>query len=253
MDAITIIQFPAAAAYLLAVGVVGCRLLMLARRTRQLPELLLGLSLLLGGTLGGPLEGAAMAGKGEFDPAVAGGLLVAGKLFAMAALALQCAFIWRVFRPSEPWAPWLFALIVAIPIAAFAGSLAGGMASSGEIPFLWFWVDLIARVGASCWLVAEGARYYGMMKRRLALGLADPLLTNRFLLWTLAGVAAIVFMLTAVPPAFLDSSRHQLLLFTDLLVFSAAGVAVAVLYLLAFLPPKAYRHLLLGAAAAEST
>lgn len=251
MDAITNIQGPAGAAYLLAVSVVGCRLLMLARRTRQSPERLLGLSLLLGGTLGGPLEAAGLAGKGELDPAIVGGLLVAGKLFAMAALALQCAFVRRVFRPSEPWAPWLSALIVSIPITAFGASIAGGMASSGEIPFPWLWVDLSGRVGASCWLVAEGARYYGMMKRRLALGIADPLLTNRFLLWTLAGVAAIVFMLTAVPPVFLDSSQHELLL-ADLLVFSVAGVAVSVLYLLAFLPPKTYRRLLLGAEAVES-
>ena len=69
MDAITILQFPAGALYLLAVGVVGCRLLMLARRTRQLPELLLGLSLLLGGTLG-ELHARVVADpdqrKGEF-------------------------------------------------------------------------------------------------------------------------------------------------------------------------------------------
>jgi hypothetical protein len=253
MDAITIVQVPAGASYLLAVGVVGCRLLLLARRTRQVPERLLGLSLLLGGTLGGPLEAAALAGKGELDPAVVGGLLVAGKLFTIAALALQCAFVWRVFRASEPWAPWLFALIVALPLAAFGGSLAGGMASSGEIPLLWFWVEQIGRVGASCWLVAEGARYHRMMRRRLALGLADPLLTNRFLLWTLAGIASIVFMLTAVPPMFLDPSRHGLLLLAALLVFSVAGVAVSVLYLLAFLPPKVYRRLLLGAEAVAAT
>ncbi len=251
MDAITILQFPAGALYLFAVGVVGCRLLMLARRTRQVPERLLGLSLLLGGTLGGPLEGAALAGREDFAPAIVGGMLVTGKLFTMVAVALQCIFVWRVFRPSEAWAPWLFALIIALPIAAFGGSLAGGMASSGEIPFLWFWVEQIGRVGASCWLVADGARYHGMMRRRLALGLADPLVTNRFLLWTLAGVAAIVFMLTAVPPMFLDPHRHELLLIVDLFVFSVAGVAVSVLYLLAFLPPMAYRRFLVGAEAVK--
>jgi hypothetical protein len=253
VDAIAIIQFPAGASYLLAVGVVGCRLLMLARRTRQVPERLLGLSLLLGGTLGGPLEAAALAGKGEFDPAVAGGLLVAGKLFALAALALQCTFVWRVFRPSEPWAPWLVALILVFPIAAFGQLLAGGMASSGEIPFSWFWVEQIGRVGASCWLVVEGVRYHGMMRRRLALGLADPLVTNRFLLWTLAGAASIVFMLTAVPPMFLAPHQHELLLLVDLVVFSVAGMAVSVLYLLAFLPPRAYRRLLAGAERVELT
>src|SRR5690606_3537968 len=33
------------------------------------------------------------------------------------------------------------------------------------------------------WTMVESYRYYGLLRRRLALGLSDPLLTNRFFLW----------------------------------------------------------------------
>jgi hypothetical protein len=74
--------------------------------------------------------------------------------------------------------------------------------------------------------------------------------TNRFLLWTVAGCASIVLLLTAVPPAFLDPERYELVLFADLLVFSVAGVAVSALYFLTFLPPEAYRRRFQGKSSA---
>ena len=86
-----------------------------------------------------------------------------------------------------------------------------------------------------------------MMKRRLRLGLADPLVTNRFLLWTLAGFASITLLLTAVPPVLLDAQRYEFLLFVDLLVFSVAGVTVSALYFLTFIPPETYRRRFQGA------
>jgi hypothetical protein len=117
-----------------------------------------------------------------------------------------------------------------------------GAFAGAAIPILWFCVDLAGRVGASCWLVLEGARYYGLMRLRRRLGLADPVVTNRFLLWTLAGVFSIVMILTSVPPVFLDPDLNSDLLVLDLLAFSAGGVGVSVLYLLTFFPPVAYRR-----------
>lgn len=252
MDAITVIQAPVAALYLLTVSVVGCRLVMLAHRTGQSPERLLGLALLLGGALGGPLEAAGLAGRDDLAPSITGGLLTAGKLFGMVAFACHCAFIWRVFRPSEAWAPWLAAALVALPVTALGGALASGMASSGSVPLGWFWLEQVGRVAASCWLVAEGALYHGMMKRRLQIGLADALVTNRFLLWTVAGCCSVVLLLTAIPPMFLDAKEYELLLMADLLVFSLAGVAVSAFYMLAFLPPRAYRRFIRERRAVES-
>ena len=43
------------------------------------------------------------------------------------------------------------------------------------------------------WTAFEGFRYYGMMKKRMALGLADAVVTNRFLLWALCGLVSLTW------------------------------------------------------------
>ena len=250
MNAVIAVQAVAGGLYLLVVTVVGCRLLLLARRSRALPELLLGLGLLLGGTLGGPLEAAGLSSKAELGPELAGRLLLIGKLFGVVVLACHLAFIWRVFRPQERWGAGLAGALLACSLTGFWGFAMNGAFTSAEIPVLWFFVDLTARVGASIWLIFEGYHYYRLMNRRLRLGLADPVVTNRFLLWTLAGVCVTAMFLTAVPPIFLDPVRDAQFLVLDLLAFSAAGVGVSVLYSLTFFPPAAYRRRLQEAAEA---
>jgi hypothetical protein len=248
MEAVVAIQAVTGGTYLLCVTVVGFRLLHLAQRSRAVPELLLGLALVLGGTFGGPLEAVSISAKREIGPALAGRMLLAGKIFGFATLACHATFIWRVFRPREGWAPALVAALLAFPLAALWGFASNGAFAGAEIPLLWFWVDLFGRLGASCWLIFEGAHYYALMKRRLRVGLADPVVTNRFILWTLAGVFSIVLLLTAVPPMFLDTDQDILLLVLDQFAFSAAGMAVSALYFLIFLPPAAYRRRLRRAA-----
>ena len=52
-----------------------------------------------------------------------------------------------------------------------------------------YWVSWVLRTGALLWLAFESLRYWSLLRRRLRLGLADPLVTNRFLLlgiWALA-------------------------------------------------------------------
>ncbi len=226
--------------YLLTITAVGLRMLQLSRRTGKRPELLIGLSLLLGGTVGATLEAAGMgAGQGELGPAAAGRLLFAGKLFVAASLVCQCLFIRTVFRPGEAWSAALVSGILAIPAVAFAGFAASGTFATGELPLTWFSVELVGRVAASIWLVAEALRYYAMMKKRLALGLADPVVTNRFLLWAFAGLGGIVLMLTSVPPA-LFPGNQSLLMSLDLLVFACFGCAISIAYGLAFFPPARY-------------
>jgi len=251
METVVVIQAVVGVIYLLTVTVIGFRLLLLAYRSRALPELLLGSALILGGTFGGPLEAAGISGTEEIGPELAGRLLLIGKILGVATLACHSTFIWRVFRPREPWAAGLVGALLVFPLAGLWGFASSGAFATAEIPIFWFWVDLMGRLGASCWLVFEGARYYGLMKRRLRLGLGDPVVANRFLLWTLAGLFAIALLLTSVPPIFLDPDEHQIALVADLFAFGAAGIAVSTFYLLIFLPPAAYRRRLLKAAEAS--
>jgi hypothetical protein len=242
MEFVVVAQGLTGALYLLTVLIVGGRLVMLARRTKQLPELLLGGALLLGGVLGGPLEAASVSLRAETGNAIAGTLLLAGKIASLAALICHANFVRCVFRPRERWAWLLVAVMIACPVAALFGYSAHGAFATSEIPWSWFWIDLSARIIGSTWLAAEGAIYYGMMKRRLRLGLAEPLVTNRFLLWTMAGGLSIVIMFTSVPPMFLDPVADASLLTLDLFVFSIAGVGISVLYFLTFLPPERFRR-----------
>ena len=97
-------------------------------------------------------------------------------------------------------------------------------------------------IGAALFMLCEAVSlpaYWRRMRRRAALGLGDPLVTNRFGLWALASATGVVCLLTSVPPLYLPAGSALLL--ADLVVFGAAGVATASLYWLAFFPPARYR------------
>ena len=81
---------------IVACGVVGTRLLILATRTRQAPELLLGAAFLLLGVVGYPLAIAARAGG---DPST--GLLTTALAVQNVACLCMYATTWRTFRADS--------------------------------------------------------------------------------------------------------------------------------------------------------
>src|SRR5262245_34542753 len=89
-------------AFFVAASVVGVRLLLLWRRTRQLPELLIGL-----GVLGiGPV-GFGFLTVGELCVARAPGaarVLIGAALIAMSVgSCAKYVFNWRVYHPESAW------------------------------------------------------------------------------------------------------------------------------------------------------
>ncbi|GAF95123.1 unnamed protein product, partial [marine sediment metagenome] len=88
------------AIFLVTCLAVGIRLLVLAARTRQGPELALGLTLFASGGLGGILYflGTSRAEElGEFAVWVRG----SGRLCLTAGALTLWGFTWRVFRPGK--------------------------------------------------------------------------------------------------------------------------------------------------------
>lgn len=157
------------------------RLLALARRTRKSPEMWCGLYF-AGAAVGIPLRiaGGAMLAS---DRALADTLNTIGHLaFAGGALAMAI-FTCLVFRAASRWGRALAAAIVAGIVGTTAWSLLGGYAS---VENSWAIVATnVARILPTGWAFIESTRYWRIMRRRESLGLADPVLTNRFGLWSI--------------------------------------------------------------------
>jgi hypothetical protein len=217
--------------------VVASRLLLLASRTRQLPEFLIGLSLLTGGVLGrAPI--AAGASIDSLPETLRVGLYMGGRFMMVICCAAIAMLAWRVFQRDQAWARGLFLLLIAvlaIHSAVHVFVTPPGMPLNADFAG---WMGTVARTGAFAWASWEALRYCRMLRRRAPLGLADPVVANRIALWGVAsGLIGFLFLLNPVAKAFAGVAPENLGL---LLLQSLVGLVVAVCVALAFFPPRAY-------------
>lgn len=219
-------------------AVIGVRLLLLARRTRKLPEAALGTAFLLLGAIGYPLTTLArrgvIASEGVNAVLMGGGLLIQD----VACFAVVLAMAHTFHAGSR-------AGRAAVGIAAlwFAASWLGQLATSGFGPLetgLAYSAGLAGRTAAFGWAALEAFRAYGQGRKRLRLGLADPLVVNRFLLFGLGmgGVFAAFAIFIAGQLTTPNPSQAGWVLAAT----GALGIATAVPTWLAFLPPAAWRR-----------
>jgi hypothetical protein len=236
--------------FFLASLAIGVRLLALAAQTRRSPELLIGL-----GILGiGPAGMGCMIGAAGLHAAQSG---LARPLAGAAVLAIaggslaSCLFNWRVFRPESTRArAWVFATALLYGVGfgleagttGFADPLRPG--SGTTLTSALCTLNLL-------WGAAESLRYHALMRRRLRLGLADPLVTNRFLLWGLgigsAGVGSVISLCVQQASGLTMSELPALTLSNSLF-----GLCAAVLMWVAFVPPAAWRRFVLGEQAGQA-
>lgn len=229
------------AAFICAGAVVGLRLLVLASRTRELSDLLVGFALFDLAAVAYPLILYASLGELVLTDAK-----LASALF-LTALALGFAgvfwFTQRVFRPGEKWA----IALAAAGLAMLGYGLAGGIGhfasapdraslAGGASPALWVEAGGVV---VYTWTALEGFRCWIQARRRLRLGLADPLVVNRFLLWGVIGVAS---LLSVAPSLALTLAGGDGTTSAAARLTTAIGGLVAAIALqLAFLPPARYR------------
>jgi len=233
--------------------VLAVRLLGLARRTRQTPEAALAISYLLIAGLGYPLCAASVEVGRSVGPGPALVLLAAGSTLSSLGLVAMFVFTWKAFRSNSRWALGACSLaILAITVNGFqkvqmlhaAPSFEAVAQSVASHPLSVQLVLLSAL--AFAWPAWESLRYYGLLRRRLSLGLAEPLVANRFLLW---GVACSSSVLASLLNAAIAASGQNILEHTPVLVASSlAGVLNSVLLILAFLPPPSYARFIEGRA-----
>ena len=234
---VDVITLTGLAAFFVVSLLVGLRLGWLWFRTRRTPELLICIGILGIGPFGFALSAAALTSAGS-DAELARTLWRVA-LFAMnlggAATAL---FNWLVFRRAAGWARGL-AYAMALGFAGLS------LFDLTQTPFfesgargLYLEIGSWMRIACLLWGASESIHFYTIMRRRRQIGLADAVLTNRFLLWGLgigaAGIGSVIGTIgttLAAPEAapawvYRSSSLH--------------GLLSAVTMWLAFLPPRAY-------------
>ena len=235
------LALPGFLAFFVVALVVGLRLLALAARTRQLPELLMGVGVLGIGPVG--LGGIVLAlGLAHDAPAASRWMAGAASAAIGAAVAAKVLFNWRIYRPTSPVAAGAsLAGIAAITATLTAEGLATGFATEAWRGTGWHLGRSALQVGCLLWGASEALVYWGKMRRRVRLGLADPLLANRFLLWAIgAGAAGLGSAIGA--GAQLVSGRPPLEQSWVTMSSSLHGLVSAVALWLAFVPPAAYRR-----------
>jgi hypothetical protein len=227
--------------FVLTVSVVGFRMLWLARRTRGRPELLIGAGMFLIGTIGYPLGIASGFGRAVGEVNLP--LWLVGTLITQAGIGLIYAFTWQVFRPAAAWGGRLVIagvgfMFASLVVSAFALSDAAPDADSQHVVRLPIFVGMIGYAGCFLWSAIEGFVHHANAKKRLALGLADAVVANRFLLWGVFGLNATAINVSSVVGTAmgLDPSQSPLVL----IPMGVFGFGASAAMYLAFLPPAGY-------------
>jgi hypothetical protein len=233
--------------YLVTVLTLGIRLMLLAVRTRKLPESFLAAHFILCCGLGYLLLiiGLSAAHQpGLMPPQVVVSMSSVGHLLCCVGVFGGICFNYLVFRPKRTWAlrlVWLSALTMATGYVGYG--LTGGF-SHGRFAGVWFWLFYGTYIAGAAWVMVEPLRYYGVMRRRLRLGLADPLVVNRFVLWGSGSVCRLAMLVMgAVPGALFEHIPPALWPDANWITFIAvaiAGLGVSVTYWLTFFPTRAY-------------
>ncbi len=219
-------------------GTVGARLLLLSRRTGALPERLLGTAYLSASALGYPILIAAGA-LAPSSPELARWVHHVGSFGVQFGIAYLLFFNAIVFRPGVFWATAAAGVGSCVLAISFVGSaLVWGQPESIE-RLRAFGVGTICVLGLGyAWIAIEGFQFHAMIQRRSAIGLADPVLTNRFLLWAVMGILA--SFTNFLNLGYLLAGRNIMANPATVLATSLNGVVNSVRIILIFMPPSWY-------------
>jgi hypothetical protein len=219
---------------------VGSRLLLLARRTRKLPELSIGtacFTMAVGGIL---LIPTIYFADTRPERLIFASTITARFLWALGASAI-CVVTWQIFRPGRLWAASATAtaslvLAVALLVQGLRGDAMSHWALVPENQ-VYMWV----RLAAFLWAGLESLRYAGMMQRQASVGLGDPVVAAQIRLWGVAGVAiAAMLAFWALAPHLGHASLHGWP--AGMFMANTLGLVAAGSLHLAFMPPAGWRR-----------
>lgn len=213
--------------------VVAFRLLRLWTKTRQLPELMIGLSFLLAAGIGGSASvvGAQLRLSGS---TLVGPLMVIGNLGIHAGVICLVVFVGSVFRPG---------LHGKIAVIGTGGALAvlGLIVASDPLAAggVWNLSSAMLRIAVYTWAAAEAGLAWSTARKRMRLGFSDPATVDRFLLWSVGtGAIALLWLHTAYRIVLGQVAASN----ASYLIIAALGMVCAVSLWLAFFPPAAFQR-----------
>jgi hypothetical protein len=242
---------------------VGVRLLRRARGQVRPPEATLGTYFLCAATLGTLFACVAYGAVAQRalapDDGVVRVLVFVSHVFYLLGTAALYRFTAQVFRADSGWARKLTVFSIGAFALGVLWELPGDRYAVVMMPGFGYWLAFSARVGAFAWVGWESLAYWAGARRRVRLGLTDPLVGNRFLLW---GLWALTLFVTACtepaarlmyvaqagtsPELVMDVVR-PIILFTIALTSCLSAIS-AVLMVLTFFPTPAYRRWVKGKA-----
>ena len=161
------------------------------------------------------------------------------------AMSVLCmiAFTRVAFRPEGGAARVVTWILVG---ALFAGFIGGGLSGDWiglHTDVAWLWLEQLAVALGYGWAMLEPARYHLLMRRRVTLGLAEPLVANRFLLWGVyAGGFCLSQLVYCVSLAFFGAVSNLDVLNAGLVVSAEVALFLAVF------PPAWYARRVCAAA-----
>jgi hypothetical protein len=220
----------------------GVRLLWLAKTGGGRPALLCGNGFCLIAMLGFPLGVVSGMGAVRVGEVVLP-LAAVGLLANM--LGISCFYIFTVsvFRPNALWAHTLAGAAIAgmaMACVANVANLALAQSHLSSFDVTWGWSGVFNAMCILCfgWMGLEGMTEWWKSRRRLALGLSDPVVSNRLLMWGLFGLSTTLLCLVLL--ALLLSRQPTATSPLAQVAQAVFGLLSSGAAMLAFFPPPAY-------------
>jgi hypothetical protein len=230
------------AALALASLAVGSRLVWLSSRSGQAPELWIGLSYLFAGFLScvATLIAGELARSGS---PLRGPVGLVGAAALHAGVICLALFVWSVFHRGSALGSAAAIVACAFVLATFFGlALDESFPVEGVARGLRGWSSLAGRVGVYTWASVASFREFAAARKRVRIGLADPLVVNRLFLWG-AGTSCVLAL-------WIHSGAEMARGVTDPTasypVIAVLGITCAATSWLAFFPPAWYRRRFVG-------
>lgn len=226
--------------FLLICVVGGARLLLLARRTRQLPELVLGLGLFFMGGIGMPLAALARAPL-DLSNDTRELLMASQGLILALGYGAFTRFTQRVFRPQQRFAAVAAGVLPATVVVGVVvmvlepDGATSALGHSGYGLSVGYLVQQLGGVATLSWTAVEALRHAEALRRRVRVRLADAVVANRVQLW--GGAMALAAAMAALTSGAQTLGVDLMSTVGGMGVIACLGAVSAGGICLAFLPP----------------